>query len=105
MHVYIFKKNVCVCVCVCLYKNIKIHSKHTHILYKQFFYFGCPAQFFIIVFEVYAHSGCIHLIKNRVDSNIVKYYYNLKIVFNFNLFINVIYYCDGSATFSAAFSL
>ncbi len=36
--------HVCVCVCVCVCVYLYIHNKytqHTHILCKQYFYFGC----------------------------------------------------------------
>ncbi len=74
-------------MCVSLYKNKYTQYNlllYNFVLYKQKLLFWMPSTiFFIIVFEGYAHSGCIHLIKNTVNSNIVKYYYNSKNSFLF----------------------
>jgi len=48
-------------------------------------------------------QGCIYLIK-KYSKNCynVKYYYNLRHVFYFNIFQNIIYSCDCKAEFSAS---
>jgi len=51
----------------------------------------------------YTHQGCIYLIKNTVEN--LEIILQFKITgFYFNLFKNVIYFCDEKAEFSAFIS-
>ncbi len=51
----------------------------------------------------YVHQH-LHLFddKRSKNSKIVKYYYSLKSILYFNLFLNVLYLCEGKVEFSAA---
>ncbi len=54
-------------------------------------HFWDQTDFFMFLKELsFAHKGCIYLIKNREkNSNIVKYYYNLKQQFSILLYFKI----------------